>query len=432
MKRVGLLIIIICVIGMAVACGIVSPEYLAESALIPTRSPTMEAEAAICSSTETPSPTPTAVASSDEKTEDATTSPLSSVQPSTSVDDVESIGDQETQEVGYFYSFLTEQQKQYYRSIRDAFDKNLTQFSLQVASQYDFDVAFYPMRLDYAQYGWLGIMPYNSQLVDQQGETYAQFELVNEEYTSKKAFLEDEADSIISLLPKNASEYDTIKFFYEWLGHNITYERLDTEQLLYSAFKERKTICGGYSVAFQYLCNRVGIQCILVDGMADNGQTPPEGHTWNMVGINGKHYWVDATWGDAGDEVSYYYLCTTDEFLFPTHYEVYPFTFGAGNRNYSVEREACTDETFLYAKQFGLFYDTYDRDVIGKGIIDYLKDGKGNDIVIQFRFHDDVTRFVDEMLPSLLGMIQESGINEIRSYQTMYYPRDGYIRITFE
>lgn len=427
-----MLIIIICVTGMAVACGIVSPEYLAESALIPTHFPGMEAEATPFSSTETPSPTPVAVASPAVITEDATTSPLSSVQPSAFADDVESIGDQEAQEVGYFYSFLTEQQKQYYRSIRDAFDKNLTQYSLQVASHYDFDVAFYSMRLDYAQYGWLGIMPYNSWFVDEQGKSYARFELVDDEYMRNKAFLEAEADSIIALVPQNASEYDTIKFFYEWLGKNIEYERLDTDMLLLSAFKDRKTICGGYSVAFQYLCNRVGIQCILVDGMADNGQTPPEGHTWNMVGINGKHYWVDATWGDAGDEISYYYLCTTDEFLFPTHYEVYPFTFGAGNRTYTVEREACIDETLLYAKQFGLFYDTYDQDNIRKGIIDYLKDGKGYDITIQFRIHDDVTRFEQEILPSLLQLIQESGFKDIHSYRTWYFTRDGYIRIAFE
>lgn len=429
MKRVGLLIIIICVISTAFACGIVSSDYLAESALIPTRFPAMEVEVTPFSSMQAPNSTPAAVEPSDAMEKEAISSPLVSVQTSA---DVESIEDKETQEVGYFYSFLTEQQKQYYRDIRTAFDNTLTQYTLCVGSRYDFDVAFYSLRLDYAQYGWLGIMPYNYSFFDQQNETYVRFELVDDQYANKMAFLENEANSIISLLPDNASEYDTIKLFYDWLGHNITYERLDTEQLLYSAFKERKTICGGYSVAFQYLCNKVGIQCVLVDGMSDNGQTPPEGHTWNMVNINGKFYWVDATWGDAGDEISYYYLCTTDEFLFPTHYEVYPFTFGAGNRTYIVEREACSDETLLYAKQFGLFFDTYDDDNIRNEIIDFLQEGKGNDIVIQFRIHGDVTRFIDEVLPSLLQMIQENGLNEIHSYRTLYYPRDGYIDICFE
>ena len=61
-------------------------------------------------------------------------------------------------------------------------------------------------------------------------------------------------------------------------------------------------VCEGYARAFMILCQKVGIPCVLVDGMvrAQVNQTPG-GHMWNYVKIDGSWYGADVTWNDPFD-----------------------------------------------------------------------------------------------------------------------------------
>ena len=62
-----------------------------------------------------------------------------------------------------------------------------------------------------------------------------------------------------------------------------------------------KVICGGYSKAFKYLCDKAGIQCILINGDMIIGDGNPIAHLWNVVTLNGKNYIVDITNCDDGE-----------------------------------------------------------------------------------------------------------------------------------
>jgi len=58
-------------------------------------------------------------------------------------------------------------------------------------------------------------------------------------------------------------------------------------------------VCEGYTRAFQVLCDKLGIPCVLVDGPAISKlNSQPEGHMWNYVQIDGGWYAVDVTWND--------------------------------------------------------------------------------------------------------------------------------------
>ncbi len=58
-------------------------------------------------------------------------------------------------------------------------------------------------------------------------------------------------------------------------------------------------VCEGYSKAFKYLCDQVGIQCLLVSGVM-SGATGAGAHMWNLVRLDGYSYLVDVTNSDEG------------------------------------------------------------------------------------------------------------------------------------
>ena len=63
---------------------------------------------------------------------------------------------------------------------------------------------------------------------------------------------------------------------------------------------DRGPVCEGYSRAFMVLCQRLGIPCVLADGMARSrvNETPGE-HMWNYVLLEGDWYAVDVSWNDS-------------------------------------------------------------------------------------------------------------------------------------
>lgn len=73
----------------------------------------------------------------------------------------------------------------------------------------------------------------------------------------------------------------------------------------------KEAVCEGYAKVMQLMMNYYGINNIYVTGEGNGG-----GHAWNMVGMNdGKYYWLDATWDDAGTDPRYdYFLVGNQKF----------------------------------------------------------------------------------------------------------------------
>lgn len=80
-------------------------------------------------------------------------------------------------------------------------------------------------------------------------------------------------------------------------------------------------LCEGYSKAFMYLCQAVGIECICVAGYAG------EGHMWNMLKLDGEWYNMDVTWDDpVGGSKGYQYFCLPTSKIKSDHSFNNPFT----------------------------------------------------------------------------------------------------------
>ncbi|MBQ2816143.1 MAG: hypothetical protein IJE65_05715 [Clostridia bacterium] len=100
-----------------------------------------------------------------------------------------------------------------------------------------------------------------------------------------------------------------------WVDNGFTHS-------IIGALVKGSGVCDGYSKAFQYIMNRLGINCLLITGDA-NGS-----HAWNLVEMdNGEYYFLDLTWDDIdiGNINLYYdyFLIDSDEFL-STHTPLSP------------------------------------------------------------------------------------------------------------
>lgn len=103
---------------------------------------------------------------------------------------------------------------------------------------------------------------------------------------------------------ENGSDYEKIKHFNQILTktneyntsidlQNIASECRSCMSALRGKIGTSGPVCEGYARAFNVLCDKVGIPCVLVDGTA-NGAA----HMWNYVQLEEKWYAVDITWND--------------------------------------------------------------------------------------------------------------------------------------
>ncbi|MBR5369152.1 MAG: hypothetical protein IK138_07730, partial [Lachnospiraceae bacterium] len=72
------------------------------------------------------------------------------------------------------------------------------------------------------------------------------------------------------------------------------YERIRPDEkanTAYHALVEGRAVCDGYSRAFKYLMDRIGIECDKVNSIQLK-------HSWNVLKLDGSIYFVDVTWDD--------------------------------------------------------------------------------------------------------------------------------------
>ena len=89
------------------------------------------------------------------------------------------------------------------------------------------------------------------------------------------------------------SDYEKIKYVYEWMGENSDYDRSFTymakNQSAYNVFINKNAVCAGFAKASQMIFQNIGIESYGVSG----NTTGP--HMWNIIKYKGKYYFFDST-----------------------------------------------------------------------------------------------------------------------------------------
>lgn len=186
--------------------------------------------------------------------------------------------------------------------------------------------------------------------------------------TELPLFLET-TETILAGMP-NGSDYEKELYLHDALIKKVTYtsSKLE-EQNGYTTLVEGKGVCAGYAFALQYLLMRAGIQSYYVVGFAG------ENHAWNLAKIDGKWYYVDATWDDpvyngSDDPYSPYhsYFNITTAMLQEDH--------TPSDIPYNVPLENCTATDAFYYKVNDTIVSTTDSGLVEK-VADLLQRNGG-------------------------------------------------------
>ena len=183
----------------------------------------------------------------------------------------------QTQVEEYYYDHLPEELHEAYREIYVHLMRNEDEGSfLSEVSVDDFWRAYYAVLADHPEIFWIG----TSAQVEESGlsHTVVSYSLettvAQKDRASLKAELEAAADACIYQISSEASDYEKIKYVYEYLINTVDYDAngVDTQNIQ-SALLYQKSVCAGYSKAFQYILHRMGLFCTYVTERSQAAET---------------------------------------------------------------------------------------------------------------------------------------------------------------
>ena len=162
---------------------------------------------------------------------------------------------------------------------------------------------------------------------------------MNEAYPNAEkdiAAFNQAAESLLAKVDKNAGEESIARQVHDLLLETVTYNNRvfedqsgDLARTAYSALvcdsqgTPHASLCSGYAKAYQYLLQQLGMETVVVEGMASSMGGEYIGHVWNVVKINGSWQEVDVTWNDSLSEYaqSLYLTLSTSDNRYTLFYE---------------------------------------------------------------------------------------------------------------
>ena len=332
----------------------------------------------------------------------------------------------------YYYNNLPEGLHEIYREmyVHIMMNEDSGDIMSKVSAD-DFWKAYYAVLADHPEIFWVG----SSAQIKESGLTKEvvsySFETTvpTEARVSMKENLEAAADNCIMQISADATDYQKIKYVYEYLIDTVEYSSGSADsQNIQSALLYRASVCAGYSKAFQYILNRMGLFCTYVTGTIKDGGD----HGWNMVRIGGNYYYVDVTWGDpvfanrmdhidSGQTKNYNYLCCTEYDLFKTHVP-----------SDAIPLPSCTSDDYNYYKLNGFYYEYFDYNTIYNALMQSVWNGNSS-IVLKFGSQEAYDSAKYELFEG--SLLDDPGaylmqINGVTSWNYKYHTDDNFYLIT--
>lgn len=189
----------------------------------------------------------------------------------------------------------------------------------------------------------------------------AKYTMTAQEERSAKIMIDEYCSQFMVGISKTASEYDKVKYTYEYLINNTEYVLESQEnQNICSVMIFHQSVCLGYAKSMQYLLNELGVPCTVVEGFASNGDP----HAWNLVRINQAYYFVDVTWGDS----SYTNGNSPVRLYSGVNYEYLNITSDELTKGHTIENVVplprCVEVKDNYYVKEGLYFDQFNSSAL--------------------------------------------------------------------
>lgn len=100
-----------------------------------------------------------------------------------------------------------------------------------------------------------------------------------------------------------STRYELVKNIHDYVVNNSDYYAGSSDKHSFhqatGVLVEGTGVCDSYAKAFKYLCDKKGVPCLVVGGMASNDLGKTGTHAWNYVKMeDGKWYNIDTGWDD--------------------------------------------------------------------------------------------------------------------------------------
>lgn len=217
----------------------------------------------------------------------------------------------------------------------------LLDFSYKNMTRAESDQVIGAVRDDYPEFFWLSG---NYYLWDAGATWDAGFALIlckdyatPESRAAVQAGINAGLEEYFALIDSNDSDYEIVEKVHNHLIDTVDYSTTNGKPTgdiwahsIAGAFDDHHgVVCEGYAKTMQFVLNQLGVDTIYITGSTSDGL-----HAWNLVKINGKYYYLDATWDDSGndngDGVSYVYYCIPSSIFKKDHKDQSPKTIPAG------------------------------------------------------------------------------------------------------
>lgn len=258
----------------------------------------------------------------------------------------------------YAYSTLTDKEKELYDAIVDGVE-NL-RFKICSDDAYTIDEWTKIYMLVYNQEPHLFYMATRVKV----GKLFYTTNDPDQINTMKKA-IDTVADKLVSEAAGKSSTFEKLKVFHDYIVLNSTFELKEDgseayNASIYNAFgsgeAQGNIQCAGYAKAVQYLCDKAGIDCMVITGENDKG----ESHAWNIIDVDGAWYNFDTTWDDPilatpnYKNLRYSYFLVPDKWIANSHLRVNQKKMSDGGYITFFTPPACTETAQNYFIKNGL------------------------------------------------------------------------------
>lgn len=119
---------------------------------------------------------------------------------------------------------------------------------------------------------------------------YPKYSMSKSEIESAKKVFDAGVNKALSQVDNTMDDLQKALVIHDYICDNSYYcENGDVSHSAYGFFKDGKVVCAGYTLAYSYIMNKLGVPCEYVTSMSMN-------HAWNTIKIKGYWYNVDLTY----------------------------------------------------------------------------------------------------------------------------------------